>query len=104
MMLIKYNAGNWNAPNFTGIRILNREQWKVVLKAVEEHPRIYLGEYQGKHSEVFTDDSDFKSIELLTDNEEKIKLFKEILKIDDYFGSFDLVGVILDRYKEEGNP
>ncbi len=94
--LVRFNFGLRDAFG-ESIEVLNEEDMELLRQSVINRQNVYLGEIEGKHSEVsgVIEASDF---EIISENLEEIVVFEKLLK--GCFGAFCLMDAIREAIKE----
>ena len=93
--LVKFDFGLYNAFG-KSLEVLTEEEFQKIKDFSASGKEVYLGEIEGKHSEIYgpLDTGDF---EVLTQDPEKIKVFETLL--NGHFGAF----CMLERVEEALN-
>ena len=95
-LLVKFDFGLYYAFGQT-LEILTEEEYKKVLDFSDSKKEIYLGEIEGKHSEVYGP-LDRKDISIISENNEDIEVFERLFPRG--FGAFDMVEAIQEALDE----
>jgi hypothetical protein len=99
LYLVKFNFGLSDAFG-ESLEVLTEEDMTVLKKFVEDGDDIYLGEINGKHSEVSgpIEEHDY---EIVTTDQEVIENFKKIVHPNSSFGAFHMIGTIYEQLEED---
>ena len=97
LYLVKFDFGLYYAFG-ESIEILTEEELQKVKDFIAECKEVYLGEIEGKHSDVYgpLETTDF---EIISEDQEKIKAFQEL--IGDNFGAFCMTSAINESLEED---
>ena len=82
------------------LEVLTENDMEVLKSFIESGEDVYLGEIEGKHSEVCgpVENHDYK---ILTSDESKIEVFIELF--DGWFGAYSMMGAIYESLEEIKN-
>lgn len=77
-VLIEFNIDLFYAPNINDAHILSQDKWSVYEEFFKKHldDTIYLGEQEGKHSEVRTTGQELLDACRVTQNPDEIAAFR----------------------------
>lgn len=91
LVSFKYN-GSYGSVH--GIYIMDLKDWKKIKHLQYLHEELYLGDVEGKYSDVYTT---FDKFTLITDNDGEIQLFRSLF--GETFGSYEPIDQAMELYE-----
>ena len=94
--LVQFDFGLYNAFG-ESLEVLTEEEFQKIKDFSESGEKVYLGEIEGKHSEVFgtLDAKDFK---VISENQDDIAVFEKVLGWG--FGAYSMLENVEEKLSE----